>query len=384
MPKITQLFFQPEERRKVMNKRGKRIKYETDDKEALERVTKFDNWIEDKPLFTPPKSLSENMDKTFNPFTVPRQLQNRENEEMLNKLQEQDDLNNMVQLKDVYGDGVDTPTPFLEKKEIKKPTEEGYYLEGQRPQLTLMNEIINQINSEISHSLARKRDFEKSRSKSKFPKWETDMGSNIMGLLNLKMNAVKTLDTMQKNKADYELKLLKETGVASEEAAMDETKILTQIYSQIMNNRKDVIEDVMEPEILTPDQYNYERTMYQANSDEYIESGNYSELLSPSEDDYDSNDLDMLKSRERELVKTGDIKYNEYEMSMKYENSVSLDIYKNKETGKWRFVAMNRDTGMEVEDYPLPSKKSCGNMKFDDDRCTAIDSLGKTYVVYYE
>lgn len=70
---------------------------------------------------------------------------------------------------------------------------------------------------------------------------------------------------------------------------------------------------------------------------------------------------------------------------IEYENrNVKLYVKKCIDTGEWEFVAIDKNK-CQIDDYPLPSKRDAGRMKFSDDGTYATDSKGRIYNVieYY-
>lgn len=70
---------------------------------------------------------------------------------------------------------------------------------------------------------------------------------------------------------------------------------------------------------------------------------------------------------------------------IEYENrQVKLYVKKCIDTGEWEFVAIDKNK-CQIDDYPLPSKRDAGRMKFSDDGSYATDAKGRIYNVieYY-
>lgn len=89
--------------------------------------------------------------------------------------------------------------------------------------------------------------------------------------------------------------------------------------------------------------------------------------------EYDDDD-DLLVKREKELMKSGDIDYSDYDLNIEWEGNFDVAIKKSFQTGDWKFMAID-DDGNIIKGVPksmLPSKKSV-QMKFDDEKDIAVD-----------
>lgn len=89
--------------------------------------------------------------------------------------------------------------------------------------------------------------------------------------------------------------------------------------------------------------------------------------------EYDDDD-ELLSKKEKELLKSGDIEYSDYDANIEWEGQFDVAIKKSFQTGDWKFMAID-DDGNVIRGVPksmLPSKKSV-QMKFDDEKDVAID-----------
>ncbi len=88
---------------------------------------------------------------------------------------------------------------------------------------------------------------------------------------------------------------------------------------------------------------------------------------------YDDDDI-ALEKREKELIKSGDIEYSDYDRNIEWEGKFDIAIKKSWTDGEFKFVAID-DDGNIIKGVPksmLPSKKSV-QLKFDDEKDVAID-----------
>lgn len=81
-----------------------------------------------------------------------------------------------------------------------------------------------------------------------------------------------------------------------------------------------------------------------------------------------------LFSREKELLKSGDISYTGYDENIEWEGKFDIAIKKSFQTDEWKFIAIDKD-GNIIPGVPkdmLPSKKTM-QLIFDDEKDVAID-----------
>lgn len=86
-----------------------------------------------------------------------------------------------------------------------------------------------------------------------------------------------------------------------------------------------------------------------------------------------SYDNDLF-TREKELIKSGDIEYTGYDKNIEWEGKFDIAIKKSFTTQEWKFVAIDKD-GNIMPDVPkdmFPSKKTM-QLIFDDEKDVAID-----------
>ena len=98
---------------------------------------------------------------------------------------------------------------------------------------------------------------------------------------------------------------------------------------------------------------------------------------------YDDDD-DLLLKREKDLIKSGDIEYSDYDKNIEWEGQFDVAVKKSFQTGEWKFMAID-DDGNVIKGVPksmLPSKKTV-QMKFDDEKDVAYDmNSNRAYRVF--
>lgn len=103
----------------------------------------------------------------------------------------------------------------------------------------------------------------------------------------------------------------------------------------------------------------------------------------PGNDYMDDEDDDKYTQFMMDRLDQDDNPYRSSEGSkyIEYENDdVKLHVKKCIDTGEWEFIALNKH-GKQIYDYPVPSKRDAGRMKFSDDGNYATDSKGRMYNV---
>ena len=95
------------------------------------------------------------------------------------------------------------------------------------------------------------------------------------------------------------------------------------------------------------------------------------------------DNAEALPKREKELLKSGDLKYSDYDKNIEYEGKFDVAIKKAFTTGEWKFIAVDRDGSiLDIPKSMLPSKK-VAQMKFDDEKDVAIDmNTNRAYKVF--
>lgn len=96
----------------------------------------------------------------------------------------------------------------------------------------------------------------------------------------------------------------------------------------------------------------------------------------------DDNLTDKLFKRLEDGERTRSVDADKY---LEYEGKgVKICVRKCIDSGEWEFSAIDKDNQL-IDDYPLPTKKSAGRMKFSDDGTYCTDILSRMYKVieYY-
>lgn len=100
--------------------------------------------------------------------------------------------------------------------------------------------------------------------------------------------------------------------------------------------------------------------------------------------DEDKEDI-FNKRLEERLMEGNPYRSDEGTKYIEYENSgVKICVKKCIDTGEWEFIALDKHN-QQIFDYPLPSKRSVGKMRFSEDGSYVTDERGIMYNVieYY-
>lgn len=247
---------------------------------------------------------------------------------------------------------------IFESDENKKPKKkknreaEDFYEKRFRGSLMLLKGLMEEVNETALDSKDHIRQLKAAPGRGTAMAI-ANQSSTVSTLLNTKLSIIKEITTVNKSISDLEIR--NETQKMKNKSDADKSKdgsvYLDDMFEKIMNN----------------------------------------EIPIPDFDDDDLSKYSLSKSsldkRIDSLVDDGTIEFNDSERAFKYEamGDVEIAILYNtssKKTKKWEFVAIGPD-GDEINDYPLPTKKSCGRMAFDLENDSAKDKLGNVYRLIY-
>jgi len=191
-------------------------------------------------------------------------------------------------------------------------------------------------------------------------KYTNDLTELILTSKQNKLNILKEITSVKKTIAD--LKMKAEAKDKQKDNGTNSPEYLASAYLRnILNHgRTDFISTISNNGI-DPDNPSL------LSSNDYIDE--------EDDDKYTKFMMDRLDSDENPYRSSEGSKYIEYE-----NDDVKLHVKKCIDTGEWEFVALTK-TGKQLYDYPLPSKRDAGRMKFSDDGNYATDAKGRMYNV---
>lgn len=272
------------------------------------------------------------------------------------------------------GLGIDIYDESIVKKPVGK-NDEDFYSKRFSTSLVLLKDMLHDTNEVLGDSREMLSNFKKTSQRGSFTAI-TNQTNNVATLLNTKLNIIKEITTVNTKISDLELKKAKEMVDKTKEEDMDDNYLFDKMFGKILSS-----------EVL-PNEKTKKKKKKSSKKDaeDYLELENaMEEDLTPEQDYFDSYDdiEDAIEKRVKKLEKEGKIEFSDNENAFKYENEeVEVCIKYNEQTQRWTFMAYD-STGHEIDDYPVPTKTSAGNVKLDHKKCTGRDSLGNIYPIRY-
>lgn len=182
-------------------------------------------------------------------------------------------------------------------------------------------------------------------------KYSVDLAATINSAKSTKLSIIKEIANVKKVVADLNMKANSKKPVDSDNESSD--KLASSFFNNIMNGG---------------------RASFLDNTDSY-DDVTYSEYENNL--NYDENIISNIK----EQLVTDGYRSEEANKFIEYESrQVQVCVKKYVDTGEWEFVAKDKD-GLLIPDYPVPSKKLVGKMKFADEGTYCNDSKGCMYDV---
>lgn len=192
-------------------------------------------------------------------------------------------------------------------------------------------------------------------------KYTNDLTELILTSKQNKLNILKEITSVKKTIAD--LKMKAEAKDKQKDNGTNSPEYLASAYLRnILNHGRSDFISAMSNTNVDP-----ENPSLLSASNDYVDDD--------EDDRYTQFMMDRLDNDENPYRSPEGSKYIEYE-----NDDVKLNVKKCIDTGEWEFVALNK-TGQQIYDYPVPSKRDAGRMKFSDDGKYATDSKGRMYNV---
>lgn len=191
-------------------------------------------------------------------------------------------------------------------------------------------------------------------------KYTNDLASLVLNAKQTKLNILKEIASVKKNIADLGIKDKKDD---SDKNAISSEALASQYFKNILTHGRTDFINRMSSE---PDDIDISELNNSGFSDK--EELEYNRILE-----------ERLSSTDNPFRSPDGSKYIEYE-----NRDVEIRVNRCIDTGEWEFIAVDK-LGTRIDDYPLPSKRSAGRMKFSEDSTYATDSLGRMYRIneYY-
>lgn len=191
-------------------------------------------------------------------------------------------------------------------------------------------------------------------------KYTNDLTELILTSKQNKLNILKEITSVKKTIAD--LKMKAEAKDKQKDNGTNSPEYLASAYlrSILNHGRSDFISSLSNSPI-------------DSDSSPILSNNDY--IDDEDDDKYTKFMMDRLDNDDNPYRSPEGTKYIEYE-----NDDVKLYVKKCIDTGEWEFVALNKN-GQQIHDYPVPSKRDAGRMKFSDDGNYVTDSKGRMYNV---
>lgn len=240
-------------------------------------------------------------------------------------------------------------------KKLKK--NENKYKNEFAEELTLLYTLLDET-TKYANELEKDFKATKSSKVRGVSKYTNDLAELILNAKQTKLNILKEMTSVKKTIADLVLKSEKDK-TKDDEKSNNLEALASRYYKNIISSGRSYF--------VGPDE------------DGPVESDN---SYIPSYDDEEAYE----KLIEERLTNTGNpMRSADADAYIKYEGmNIQIKIKRCIDTGEWEFVALDK-TNQIIDDYPVPTKKSAGRMKFSPDGNMATDQYGRIYNVieYY-
>lgn len=261
-------------------------------------------------------------------------------------------------------------------KKLKKDSND--YKKEFAEELTLLYNLLDET-SQFGKNLERTYSDIRSQKTRGISKYTNDLAELVLTSKQGKLNILKEIAAIKKTIAD--LKNKADAKDKKNGAGENNPEYLASAYFKniLSHGRTDFIHH------LTNNSMGEEVQGYDDIVSDIVRSNNSSDFY---DDPLDNTSLeDKFNRRLEERISTegrgfrsaeGD-KYIEYE-----DRGVKILVKKCIDTGEWHFIGVDK-FGQEVPDYPVPSRRSVGRMKFSSDGTYCTDEKSRMYKVieYY-
>ena len=257
-----------------------------------------------------------------------------------------------------------------QKKGYKKLKKDGNeYKKEFAEELTLLYNLLDETGK-FGKSLEKDLDAIKGSKARGVSKYTNDLAELVLMSKTNKLNILKEISAIKKTIADLKIKADKDKAKSSDATNNSPEYLASAYFKNIMNHGRS----------------NFVSNFNGSSSDDvYDEIINKVEFMNNTP--MNDNDYDDYAELMMERLRTDGNNYrsNEGSKYIEYEPlGVQLYVKKCIDTGEWEFVALDKDR-QQIYDYPVPTKRDAGRMKFSDDGRYATDSKGRIYnlIEYY-
>lgn len=251
-------------------------------------------------------------------------------------------------------------------KKLKK--DENPYKKEFAEELTILYNLLDETGK-FGKSLERDLAALKGSKARGVSKYTNDLAELILTSKNSKLSILKEISAIKKTVADLKLKADAKEKSKNSDNNNNPEYLASAYFKNIMNHgRSNFVSGFGTGG--NDDAYNdpYEETITRLESNNI--GGN---ITNDDYDDYTQIMMERLRTDGNGYRSEAGSKYIEYEP-----RGVQIYVKKCIDTGEWEFVALDKNN-IQIDDYPLPTKRDAGRMKFSDDGRYATDSKGRIY-----
>lgn len=226
-------------------------------------------------------------------------------------------------------------------------------------ELTMYYDTLDEINK-FSKKLDKKFDAIDGSKAKGTSKYLNDLIVSILNAKNSKMTALDKISNLKKTMIELKMKQDKETGANKQEDTSLESSA-NQYFRQIMTVGRGNFIDMLESD----------STITGCTGNDDLE---YSSTMSDAQIELNDKIAERLSAEANGRSIEGD-KYIAYE-NMKIEQVVKYSVSDN----NWEVIAVD-EFGQQVIDFPVPTRKELGKVKFSTDNRFMTDQFGRSYKV---
>lgn len=232
-------------------------------------------------------------------------------------------------------------------------------------ELTLLYSLLDET-SKFGKSLEKDLNALKGSKVRGVSKYTNELAQLVLNAKQSKLNILKEINGTKKTIADLTMKA--EAKTKETEGSNNPEYLASAYFKNILNHGRTNFID-------TITNNNDVSTFQEDDYDNVIDNIERNEKMDNEEDIYNKILLNRLEASGNPYRSDAGTKYIEYE-----NRGVKLFVKKCIDTGEWEFVAIDKNK-QQIDDYPLPTKREAGRMKFSDDGLYATDSKGRIYNV---
>lgn len=233
-------------------------------------------------------------------------------------------------------------------------------------ELTLLYSLLDET-SKFGKALEKDLNAMKGSKVRGVSKYSNELAQLVLSAKQNKLNILKEINNTKKTIADLTMK--SEAKTKDTENKNNPEYLASAYFKNILSHgRTNFIQSMTNEPISYNDDY----------EDDYgsmIDNIEKGEKPMSEEDMYNRILMDRLEANGNPHRSNAGSKYIEYENL-----GVKIFVKKCIDTGEWEFVAIDKNK-QQVNDYPVPTKRDAGRMRFSDDGTYATDSKGRIYNV---